>query len=191
MAGELSGVHVAMLVTDGFEEVELTEPRKALEDAGASAAIVAPDPGRVTVRAMRHADKGDEFRVDLATNVADPAHFSAVLLPGGALNADKLRMDPEARAFVQAVEAADKPIAVICHGPWLLVSAGLVNGRMLTSYYTLQDDVRNAGGRWLDRELVRDRNWVSSRSPADLPAFNRGMVELFAEYAMRAERRAA
>jgi protease I len=184
----LEGMRVAILVADDFEQVEMTEPRKALEETGAQTTLISPREGRVG--GMNHDAKADSFDVDLQLDAAKPEDFDAVLLPGGALNADRLRMEPKAREFVRTMDAADKPLAVICHAPWLLVSSGLVHGRTLTSYYTIQDDIRNAGGRWLDQELVRDRNWVTSRSPKDLPAFNRGMIELFDE-ARRAAARAA
>lgn len=179
----LDGMRVAILVTDYFEQAELTEPKKALDEAGAITKIVAPKGGQVT--AFKHDAKGDVFKVDMTLDEANPGDFDAVLLPGGVLNADKLRMELEARDFVVKIDAADKPVAVICHGPWLLVSAGLVSGRTMTSYYTVQDDIRNAGGHWVNLEVVRDRNWVSSRMPADIPAFNKTMVELFAEHAAR------
>ncbi len=174
----LAGKRVAILVTDDFEQAELAEPKKALEQAGATTRIIAPKAGQV--QGMNHDVKADSFPVDLTLDQANPADFDAVLLPGGALNADALRVQPKAQEFVRATERQGKPLAVICHGPWLLVSAGLVRGRTLTSYHTIQDDIRNAGGNWVDQELVHDRNWVSSRSPKDLPAFNRGMIDLFA-----------
>ncbi len=176
----LDGMKVAILVTDDFEQIEMTEPRKALEDAGATTSIISPRSGQV--RGIHHDQRGDVFAVDLSLDQALPDDFDAVLLPGGALNADGLRMLPQAQAFVRRIDETDRPIAVICHGPWLLVSSGLVSGRDLTSYYTIQDDIRNAGGRWLDLPAVRDRNWVSSRCPADIPAFNQEMIRLFAEY---------
>lgn len=176
----LEGTKVAILVTDYFEQVELTEPKKALEEAGATTRVVAPKPGTIT--AFKHDTKGDTFTVDLTLDEADPDDFDAVLLPGGALNADSLRMEMKAREFVKRIDEEDKPIAVICHGPWLLISAGLVSGRTLTSYYTIQDDIRNAGGHWLNMEAVYDGNWLSSRSPKDLPVFNQTMIALFAEY---------
>ena len=128
---------------------------------------------------MNHDVKADTFPVDRTLDQASPEDFDAVLLPGGVVNAYDLRVDPQAQSLGRAIDARGKPIAVTCHGSWLLVSAGLVNGRTLTSYPTIQDDIRNAGGRWLDREVVEDRNWVSSRCPADLPAFNRTLLELF------------
>lgn len=186
----LKGVKVAIVVTDNFEEVELTEPKKALEEAGAETTIVAPHGG--TVHAMKHdVESGDSFRVDKTLGEVEAGQFDAVLLPGGALNADALRVDTLAQDFVRAIDRAQKPIAVICHGPWLLVSAGLVKGRHMTSYHTIQDDIRNAGGQWEDSETVLDRNWVSSRSPKDLPAFNREMIGLFSELRGKAGQRHA
>ena len=174
----LSGLRVAILVTDDFEQVELVEPKKALEQAGATTKIIAPKAGQV--QGMNHDVKADTFPVDMTLDQANPGDFDAVLLPGGAVNADALRMEPKAQDFVRQIESSKKPIAVICHGPWLLISAGLVKGKNMTSYYTIQDDIRNAGGNWTDQEVVRDGNWVSSRSPKDLPAFNKAIVELFA-----------
>lgn len=174
----LNGLRVAILVTDDFEQAELAEPKKALEQAGANVKIIAPKSG--TVQGMNHDVKADTFKVDMTLDQANPDDFDAVMLPGGALNADSLRMVQKARDFVKRMDSAGKPMAVICHAPWLLVSSGLVRGRKLTSYYTIQDDIRNAGGEWVDQEVVRDRNWVTSRSPKDLPAFNPGMIQLFA-----------
>ncbi|HEU4683944.1 MAG TPA: type 1 glutamine amidotransferase domain-containing protein [Nitrospira sp.] len=185
----LKGMKVAILVTDGFEQSELTEPKKALEEAGAQALIVSPKSGEI--QGMNHDEKAEKVRVDVALGQAAPGDFDAVLLPGGALNADQLRVVPEAQNFVKQIDQAGKPIAVICHGPWLLASAKLVKGRKMTSYHTIQDDLRNAGADWQDAEVVRDRNWVSSRKPADLPAFNREMIKLFAEYWARQQARAA
>jgi protease I len=175
----LDHMRIAILVTQGFEQSELTEPRKALEQAGAHTTLIAPKPGKV--QSMRHHEKAEQFDVDLTLDAANPDDFDAVLLPGGALNADALRVEPRAQDFVRRIDRAGKPIAVICHGPWLLVSAGLTRGRTMTSYHTIQDDLRNAGATWVDREVVRDRNWVSSRQPSDIPAFNREMLALFAE----------
>jgi protease I len=182
----LKGVRVAILATDGVEKVELTIPRLSLEEAGADTVLVAPKP---EIQSMRHDEKDERFRVDLALTDANPEEFDAVLLPGGALNADKLRMETAAREIVQQIDAAGKPIAAICHAPWLLVSAKLVKGRRLTSYYTLQDDIRCAGGEWEDREVLVDRNWVTSRKPDDIPAFNREMRTLFAKTRSHAEAR--
>lgn len=176
----LQGMRVAILVTDDFELSELTEPKHALEEAGAQALIVAPHAGEI--QGMKHDEKADRLTVNQTLAEADPEQFDAAMLPGGALNADALRAVPEAKTFITAMERAGKPIAVICHGPWLLASAGLVSGRTMTSYHTIQDDLRNAGADWRDVEVLRDRNWVSSRRPGDLPAFNREMLALFAEH---------
>jgi protease I len=175
----LAGMRVAILATDGFEQAELEEPRKALDAAGAKTTLVSPKSG--TLQGMNHAEKANEFTVDLELEDAKPEEFDALLLPGGALNADHLRVEEDAKRFVQAIDRTKKPIAVICHGPWLLVSAGLAKGRQLTSYHTIQDDIRNAGGKWADQETLRDKNWVSSRKPDDIPAFNKAMIELFRE----------
>ena len=174
----LEGLRVAILATDGVEESELAQPREILEENGAQTVLIAPRAG--SIQAMSHHEKSRQFEVDLPLDQARPEEFDAVLLPGGALNADALRAEPKAKEFVQRMDEAGRPIAVICHGPWLLVSAELVGGRTLTSYHTIQDDIKNAGGNWVDTEVVRDGNWVSSRQPSDLPAFNREMVELFA-----------
>ncbi len=180
---ELQGKRVAIIVTDGFEQVEMTAPREALEKAGAKCVLIAPKNGEVY--GFKHHDKGDRFKVDLALSDADPSDFDAVMLPGGVINADALRIEKQAQQFVQAMDRAGKPIAVICHGPWLLISADLVKVRHITSWPTLQDDLRNAGADWDDKECIRDRNWVSSRKPDDLPVFNREMVKLFAEAGKR------
>jgi protease I len=175
---ELSGFRVAVLATDGFEEPELTEPVKALREAGATVTILSTRPGEI--QGVRHdIDRTIKVKVDRPVRGARAEEFDAVLLPGGALNADAMRMVPEVQAFLRAMQDAGKPFAVICHAPWELVSAGLVLGRRLTSYHTIQDDVRNAGGHWVDREVVEDGNWVSSRQPSDIPAFNRAMLRLF------------
>lgn len=174
---DLKGLRVAVLATDGFEEVELTEPVRALKAAGAEVTIIAPKAGEI--QGFRHDEKSKTVRVDKTFADARPEDYDAVELPGGALNADALRVVPEVKDFLAAMESAGKPIAVICHGSWSLISAGLVKGRTLTSYHTIQDDVRNAGGTWVDKEVVSDRNWVSSRRPSDIPAFNRAMIDLF------------
>lgn len=177
---QLQGMRVAILATDDFEQSELTEPKQALEEAGATTLIISPQSGEI--QGMKHDEKADRFAVDQVLAEVDPEQFDAAVLPGGALNADALRVVPEAKNFIKAIDRAGKPIAVICHGPWLLVSTGLVSGRKMTSYHTIQDDLRNAGAEWQDAEVLRDRNWVSSRKPADLPAFNREMLALFAEH---------
>jgi len=182
MAGErLDGRRVAILVADDFEQAEFTEPKKALEMAGASVDVISTKAGEV--HGMNHDVKADTFSVDRVLKDVRPEEYDAVMLPGGALNADFLRVVPEAQAFVRHFDEQGKPIAAICHAPWLLVSAGLTRGRTLTSYHTIQDDIRNGGATWVDQEMVRDRNWVTSRSPKDLPAFNQAMVGLIAESA--------
>ena len=175
---DLSGLKVAILAVNGFEQVELTEPRRALQDAGAGTRLLSVSRGHI--QGFHHDKPGDKFDVDLALEEARPEDFDAVLLPGGVMNADMLRNSSHAQQFVQAMQRDGKPIAFICHAPWLLVSAGLVKGRRLTSWPSLQDDIRNAGGEWLDQEVVHDGNWVSSRKPADIPAFNRAVAELLA-----------
>jgi len=180
---DLHGLRVACLLTDGFEYVEYDEPRKALEEVGARVTVIAPQKGERY--GMKHHDKHGTVNAEFTLDDADAAQFDAVLLPGGALNADALRIEPKAQEFVRAIDDAGKPIAVICHGPWLLVSADLADGRTITSYKTIQDDLRNAGAKWVDNECVRDGNWVSSRQPADIPAFNREMVKLFSEGAAK------
>jgi protease I len=179
-AKRLDGLRVAILVTDDFEQVEMTEPKKVLERVGAATKIISSKLG--TVRGMNHDEKADNFPVDLTFDQANPEDFDALLLPGGAINADTIRMEPKARAFVQRINERGCPMAVICHAPWLLISSDSVKGRTLTSYFTIQDDVRNAGGTWVDKAVVRDHNLVTSRSPEDLPVFNAAAVALFAEY---------
>ena len=179
-AKPLDGMKVAILVTDDFEQAELTEPRKALDAAGATTVIVSAKPGQVS--GMNHDEKADKFNVDMTFDQAKPDDFDGILLPGGVINADTIRMIPQAREFVKFMDQNKRPMAVICHAPWLLVSAGCAKGRTLTSYYTIQDDIRNAGGNWVDKEMVRDGNLVTSRSPQDLSAFNPAIVSLFAEY---------
>lgn len=176
----LQNTKIAIIASDYFEEVELTKPRDALRTEGAETILITPKGRRIM--SMNHDEKGSQFEADLSLTEADADDFDAVLLPGGAMNADRLRMNIHARDFIRRIDEIDKPIAAICHAPWILVSAGLVKGRMLTSYYTLQDDIRNAGGRWLDMEVVHDWNWVSSRDPNDLPAFIDVMTTLFEQY---------
>lgn len=184
----LDGLQVAILATDGVEEIELTDPREAVERAGARTMLLAPKAGEI--QAMKHDEKAGRFRVDMAIDKAHPDEFDAVMLPGGALNADKLRVDKAAQDFVRRMDEARKPLAAICHAPWLLVSAGVVKLRRLTSYHTIQDDIRNAGGMWEDHEVVLDGNWVTSRAPKDLPAFDREMLALFSIERAKAQERA-
>jgi deglycase len=171
-------IRVAIMATDGFEESEVTEPMRALREAGARVEVVAPKGG--SIQGFRHFDKGQSVTVDRTLDEAQPEEYDALMMPGGALNADALRVVPRAQEYVRSFQEAGKPIAAICHAPWTLISAGVVRGRTLTSYHTIQDDVRNAGGNWADREVVEDGNWVTSRQPSDLPAFNKAMLRLFA-----------
>lgn len=179
MAGTLAGKRVAILVTDGFEQVELTEPRRALEEVGAQTDVVSPSTGRV--KGWDHTDWGEELDVDVPLERARSDDYDALLLPGGVMNPDRLRMDEAAVAFVRGFVRTRKPIAAICHGPWTLIEAGAVHGRRLTSWPSLETDLRNAGAEWVDRPVVDDRGLVTSRKPDDLPEFNRAMIEAFAE----------
>jgi protease I len=174
----LDNFRVAIIATDGFEEPELTEPARALGQASAKVDIISLHGGRI--QAFRHMDKSIEVPVDLTIDQANPQNYDALMLPGGALNADKLRAEPKVLEFIRAMDRAKKPMAVICHAPWELASANLVRGRTLTSYHTIQDDLRNAGANWVDQEVVVDGNLVTSRQPSDIPAFNREMIRLFA-----------
>lgn len=176
----LVGLRVAALAADGFEQIELTEPLKALQKAGAMVEVISPRPGKI--RGMNLLMPGKKIAVDRVLSEADPALYDALLLPGGFVNPDSLRQSEEALEFVRAFDAAGKPIAVICHGPWVLVNAGLAAGRRLTSWPGIRADVINAGGQWQDEPVVRDGNWVSSRGPQDLKAFNAAMLELFAAH---------
>lgn len=179
MSNQLENKRVAILATDGFEQAELEEPMIALEEAGAEVSIVSPRSGEI--QGVNHADKGDTFDVDLSLDDANPEDFDALMLPGGLMNPDELRSNPDAVAFVRAFGAAGKPIAAICHGPWVLIEAGLVRGRRLTSWPAIQTDLKNAGGHWVDEEVVVDNGLVTSRSPKDLAAFNAKMVEEISE----------
>lgn len=176
----LTGQRVAVLAADGVEQVELVQPRSAVEDAGASTALLSLKPGEI--QAMNHdVEKGDTFRVDRVVGECSPDEFDALLLPGGTTNPDKLRQDPDAVRFVRDFFATGKPVGVICHGPWTLVEADVVRGRTLTSYPSVRTDIRNAGGNVVDEEVVTDHGLVSSRNPDDLPAFCAKIVEEFAE----------
>lgn len=174
----LGDLRVAVIATDGFEEAELTGPVKALKDAGAKVEIISLKPGKI--QAFQHHDKSIQVNVDRTLDEARPEEYGALLLPGGALNADALRAEPKVLEFIRGIDGAKKPIAAICHAPWELISAGVIKGRTLTSYHTIEDDVRNAGGHWVDREVECDYNWVTSRKPDDIPAFNREMLNSFA-----------
>jgi deglycase len=176
---DLSGKKVAILAADMFEQVELVEPRKALEEAGAATEIVSLQEGEI--QGFDHYDKADTFPVDATVEEASPDDYDALLLPGGVGNPDALRMDENAVAFVRGFFDAGKPVAAICHAPWTLVEAGVVRGRPVASWPSLQTDIRNAGGEWRDEEVVVDGNLVTSRNPDDIPAFNRELLKLFAE----------
>jgi len=174
----LQGKKVAILVTDGFEQVELTEPRKALDQAGAKTEVVSPAQGQV--KGWNHTEWGDKLPVDVPLQQAKPENYDALLLPGGVMNPDHLRMNPEAVRFVKHFVDAGKPIAAICHGPWTLIEAGAVKGKKMTSWPSLQTDLKNAGANWVDQQVVHDGNLVTSRKPDDIPAFNQEMVKMFA-----------
>ena len=175
----LSSKRVAILVADGFEQVELTGPRQALDDAGAKTSIVSPAQGQV--QGWKHFDKADSFRVDVPLASAAAEEFDALVLPGGVVNPDQLRINAAAVKFVKAFVDAGKPIAAICHGPWTLIETGAVRGRKVTSWPSLKSDLTNAGATWVDEEVVTDRGLVTSRKPDDIPAFNRKMLEEIAE----------
>jgi protease I len=183
---KLSGRRVAILVADGFEQVELTEPRTALEDEGAETEIVSPAGKRV--RAWRFTRWGRTYPVDVLLSNVEPHRYDALLLPGGVLNPDKLRQNPDALRFIRSFTETGKPIAALCHGPWTLIDAGFVRGKRLTSFPSLQADLRNAGAIWVDQEVAVDGKLVTSRKPGDIPAFNRRMVEQFIRYAPPRER---
>jgi protease I len=179
MANDLTNLKVAILVAEGFEQQEMTEPRKALDEAGAETSIVSPSEGHV--QGWNHFDKADVFPVDIALEQANADNFDALLLPGGVANPDQLRMQPKAIEFIKDFFTAGKPVAVICHGPWTLIEADVVRGRNITSWPSLKTDLINAGALWTDEEVVVDNGLVSSRKPADIPAFNKRMLEEFGE----------
>ncbi|RIK39686.1 MAG: protease [Chloroflexi bacterium] len=179
MANELKGKKVAILATNGFEEIELTDPKRALEEAGAETHIVSPETG--TIFSWQSNNWGSKFPVDVPVAQANADNYDALLIPGGVMNPDKLRLSEESIEFIRAFFDAGKPVAAICHGPWPLIDAGVVEGRMMTSYPSLRMDLINAGAEWVDREVVVDNGLVTSRNPDDLPAFNRKIVEEFAE----------
>jgi protease I len=180
----LKGKKVAILVADGFEEVELTKPRQALDEAGAETVVVSPAKGKVKGWAMT--DWGKEIKVDKPLAEARAEEFDALLLPGGVMNPDHLRREPRAVEFVRSFFDAGKPVAAICHGPWMLVEADVVRGRELTSFPSIKTDLKNAGGKWVDKEVVASGNLVTSRKPDDIPAFNREMLALFARSGVEA-----
>jgi protease I len=176
---------VAAIATDGVEEAELVEPLKALKDAGAEVDLLSLKPG--PIQCFRHQDKGSTQQASKAVKDVKPDDYDALLLPGGALNADTLRADKDVQRFVQSFDKEKKPMAIICHAPWILISSNVVKGRTLTGYHTIEDDVRNAGGHWVDRELACDFNWVTSRQPGDLPAFIPAMLQTFADLSKKTD----
>jgi protease I len=177
--GNLANQRIAILVANGFEQVELTDPKKALEQAGATTDIISPESSKV--KGWKETEWGDEFTVDVPLDRASAKDYSALLLPGGVMNPDKLRRNEKALNFVRDFFAAGKPVAAICHGPWTLIDAGAVRGRKMTSYHSIQMDLKNAGANWVDQEVVVDAGLVTSRKPSDIPAFNRKMIEEFEE----------
>jgi protease I len=174
----LRGKRVAIVATDGFEQLELTEPKRALEEAGAIVDVVSINPGKI--QGMNHMDQGDRIKVDKTIDQANPRDYDNLVLPGGVANPDRLRTDKKVVAFVKSFFDAGKPVAAICHGPWTLIEAGAVNGRTLTSWPSLQTDLRNAGANWVDEEVVVDQGLITSRNPDDIPKFNEQMIKEFA-----------
>jgi protease I len=181
----LRGFRVAILATDGFEQSELLEPRKALAAAGAVTEVISPKNG--DIRGWNHKEWGESVRVDQAVRNADPTEYDALVLPGGVMNPDALRMQSQAVSFVRSFFEAGKPVAAICHGPWTIIETGAAKGQRMTSWPSLRTDITNAGGDWVDQEVVVDRNLVTSRKPDDLPAFNREMIALFARHHAKAK----
>ena len=179
MADELTGKKIAFLATEGVEQVELTQPLEAVRGAGGEATLISLEAGPFT--AFNHLDKADRFDADLAVADADASQYDGLVLPGGVANPDFLRADEDAMKFVAAVAAAHTPIAAICHAPWSLIETGIVNGRTLTSWPSLKTDIENAGGTWVDEEVVVDQGLTTSRNPDDIPAFNAKMIEEFCE----------
>lgn len=179
MEKSLKGLRVAILIADGFEQSEMEDPRKALTDAGAETMIVSPAQGKV--KGWKSKTWGDEFPVDLKLGQANPEDFDALLLPGGLINPDKLHLETKAIDFVKSFVKAKKPIAAICHAPWILINAEGVKGKNITSYDSIKIDLINAGAKWVDKEVVVDENIVTSRKPDDIPAFNKAMITLFGQ----------
>ncbi|HEX4750829.1 MAG TPA: type 1 glutamine amidotransferase domain-containing protein [Bryobacteraceae bacterium] len=186
MSDTLRNKKIAILATDGVEQVELLEPRKALADAGAMTEVISLKAGEI--KGWNHTDWGQKIPVDRELKSVNPGDYDALLLPGGAMNPDHLRQDPDAVKFVKAFFDAHKPVAAICHAPWMLVEADVVRGRKLTSWPSLKTDIRNAGGEWTDQQVVTDQGLVTSRKPDDIPAFNKKMIEEFAEGKHQAQR---
>jgi protease I len=188
MPNNLQGKIIAILATDGFEQSELMKPKKALEEAGAQTQVVSPAENKI--KGWDEKNWGEDVSVDVPLESADPSQYDALLLPGGVMNPDHLRMNPAAVRFVKHFFEHAKPVAAICHGPWMLVEAGAVQGRTITSWPSLKTDIRNAGGTWVDEEVVLSNGVVTSRKPDDIPAFNREMIDLFSKGANTGGRRA-
>ncbi|HEY1898789.1 MAG TPA: type 1 glutamine amidotransferase domain-containing protein [Steroidobacteraceae bacterium] len=182
----LKGLRVAILATDGFEQSELLEPKKALDALGAATEVVSPKDG--DIRGWNHKEWGQTVNVDQGISDADPSDYDALLLPGGVMNPDALRMQPKAVSFVRSFFDSGKPVAAICHGPWTIVESGAAKGYRMTSWPSLKTDITNAGGNWIDQEVLVDENLVTSRKPDDLPAFNREMIALFARHQAKRDR---
>jgi protease I len=174
MSAKLQGKKIAIVATDGFEQVELTEPKKPLEAAGAIVHVISPKAGQI--RGWNFADWGENTKVDRTLDEAKPADYDGLVLPGGQINPDKLRIEPKAVAFVTEFFNSGKPVGAICHGPWMLVEAGVLKKKTLTSWPSIRTDIRNAGGHWVDEEVVTDENLTTSRKPDDLPAFNERLI---------------
>jgi protease I len=192
MADTLKGKNIAILATDGFEQSELEKPKSALEEAGARTQVVSPKDDKI--KGWDKKDWGKEVKVDVPLNSANPSQYDALLLPGGVMNPDQLRMNPDAVRFVKSFFDEGKPVASICHGPWMLVEADAVRGRTVTSWPSLKTDIKNAGGTWVDQEVIVSNGVVTSRNPDDIPAFNREMISLFAKGSQqsgKSDRRAA
>ena len=179
MDAKLQGKKIAIVATDGFEQVELTEPKKALEEAGATVHVISPKPGQI--KGWKFTDWGENTKVDRTLDEAKPSEYDGLVLPGGQINPDKLRIEPKAVAFVTDFFNSGKPIGAICHGPWMLVEAGVLKKRTLTSWPSIRTDIRNAGGHWVDEEVVTDENLTTSRKPDDLPAFNQRLIREFSQ----------
>jgi protease I len=187
-SGELKGIRVAIVATEGFEQVELIKPKEALEQAGAKVDVISPKAGIKSgkIKGWNMTDWGTSVKVDVEMPQAKERDYDALVLPGGVINPDKLRVDPQVVAFIKSFFTANKPVAAICHGPWTLIEADVVRGKTLTSWPSLQTDIRNAGAQWVDQEVVEDKGLVTSRKPDDLPAFNKKIIELFSKVAHHA-----
>jgi len=175
MASKLNGKKIAILATDGFEQAELMEPRKALDNAGATTVVIAPRNGEI--KGWKLKDWGDKVKVDVTLDEANPHDYDALVLPGGVINPDHLRMDPKAVNFVRQFVSTGKTVAAICHGPWTLLEAGALNGKTVTSWPSLKTDLKNAGANWIDQEVVTDDQFIFSRKPDDIPAFSNAIIE--------------